>query len=115
MMRRIVFIAIGILVLAGTVLALQQTYPKAAVETVLENDRVIVQRVKTAPGQWVGEHAHAGNQLAVILKEGTTTFREGGEERQQTFKPGDVIWVEAVKAHDHKPSGPMDIILITLK
>ncbi len=93
---------------------MQQTYPASSPETVLENDHVIVQRVKGTPGQWVGEHTHAGNQLAVILKGGTTTFRAGDEERTETSKAGDVFWIDAV-THDHAAKTATELLLITIK
>jgi len=37
-----------------------------------------------------------GNQFVMILKGGTTTFREGGKEREETSKDGDVYWLDAV-------------------
>lgn len=113
-MRRVLVIGAGILGLAGWVLALQQTYPNVSVEKVLENDRVLVERVAGQPGQWTGEHSHPGNQLVVILKGGTTTFREGGEEREETSKDGDVFWLDAV-THDHAAKTATEALLITIK
>ncbi len=51
----------------------------------------------------------------MILKGGTTTFKEGGEEREQTNKAGDVLWVDAVEAHDHKSDTGGEAIRITIK
>ena len=113
-MRRMLLVGVGILGLAGWVLAFQQTYPNVSVEKVLENDRVLVERVKGQPGQWTGEHSHPGNQFAVILKGGTTTAREGGKEREVTSKDGDVIWLDAV-THDHAAKTATETLLITIK
>jgi quercetin dioxygenase-like cupin family protein len=114
-MRRIAYIAIGLILgVSATVLAMQQTYPAASPEIVLENDRVIVQRVKAAPGQWVGEHSHGGNQLVVFLKASTVTQREGDKEWEETRKQGEVLWLDAV-THDHAAKTATDAILITIK
>ena len=93
-----------------------QTYAQAAsTDVAFENDRIIVQRIQFEPGSWVGEHSHAGNQLAVALDGVTTTFREGGEESQQSLAPGEVLWLEATNAHDHKTDPAGELLLITLK
>ena len=46
--------------------------------------------------RWIGKALTDAKALP------TTTFKEGGEEREQTGKAGDVVWVDAVEAHDHK-------------
>ena len=116
-MRRTILLAVGLLGLAAITLAVQQTYPNNTGEVVLENDRVVVQRFIVEPGQWAGEHSHPGNQIAVILKGGETTFREGGEERVETSEDGSVVWIEAIEAHDHGNTGdnPIELLVITLK
>lgn len=94
-----------------------QNYPNSPAEVVFENDRVIAQRLAREPGDWVGEHAHPGGQLVVVLKGGTITYREGGEETERTLTPGEVFMVEPTAAHDHSVSGDSGIesILLTLK
>ncbi len=116
-MRRTILLAVGLVGLAAITLAMQQTYPNLTGEVVLENDRVVVERFVVEPGQWNGEHSHAGNQIAVILKGGETTFREGGEERVETSEDGSVVWIEAIEAHDHGNTGdePMELLVITFK
>ena len=39
-----------------------QVYPNIPLEPVLENNRMIVQRVRVEPGQWSGIHSRPGNQ-----------------------------------------------------
>jgi quercetin dioxygenase-like cupin family protein len=98
--------------------ATPQDYPNSPAEVVMENDRVIAQRLINEPGsEWVGEHAHPGGQLAVVIKGGTITYREGDEETDRTFTEGEVFMVEATAAHDHYVSSDSGIesILITLK
>jgi len=116
-MRRTILLAVGLLGLAAITLAAQQTYPNNTGEVVLENDRVVVQRFIVEPGQWAGEHSHPGNQIAVILKGGETTFREGGEERVEISEDGSVVWIEATEAHDHGNTGDnsIELLIITLK
>jgi quercetin dioxygenase-like cupin family protein len=94
-----------------------QDYPNRPAEVVLENDRVIVQRLTNEPGNWVGEHAHVDNQLVVVLKGSTLTYREGGEETERTFTDGEVFMVDTTVAHDHAVTGESGVesILITLK
>lgn len=93
-----------------------QRYPNAAAPTVLENDRMVVQRVVAQPAEWAGEHGHVGNQLAVVVKGGTLTYREDGTDRDVTYENGQVYWVDAVAAHDHAAKGdPVEVVLITMK
>ncbi len=113
-MRKLTLFALGIVGGAGVLLAMQQQYPNAPAEVVFENDQVVVQRLVQEAGKWTGEHSHAGNQVAVILTGGTTTFKEGGEETEQTNKAGDVYWVDAV-THDHKENTDFEAIMITIK
>ena len=73
MSRKIALVfALGVVLgIAGIVVA-QQAYPNMpGSETVLENDRVVVQALDFSPGDWTGEHSHAGNQLVVIVDDTT--------------------------------------------
>ena len=94
-----------------------QEYPNITTDVVFENERVVAQRLVTEPGQWAGEHSHVAPQMVVVLKGGTMTYREGGEETQVTYEDGDVFWIEPTEAHDHAAMGevPGDAILITFK
>ena len=94
-----------------------QTYPNVDPTVVFENDYVIVQKLSQEPGQWAGEHSHAGNQIVVVLKGGTTTYREGGEETEDTRADGEVFWLEATEAHDHATTSDSatEALLVTLK
>jgi quercetin dioxygenase-like cupin family protein len=107
----IVLVALGVV----GVLYAQQKYPNAPEPAVvLDNDQVVVQRIEMAPGEWVGEHSHKGNQLVVSLSKMTLIYKEGGEETERTFEVGDVMWVDAGK-HDHKALTKGTAILITVK
>ena len=94
-----------------------QDYPNITTDVVFENEHVVAQRLVTEPDQWAGEHSHAGGQMAVVLKGGPLTYREGGEETQVTYEDGDVFWVEPTEAHDHAATGEsgVEVILITFK
>ena len=60
----------------------QQTYPNVEGETLLEDDRVIVQRFVLEPGQWEGVHEHPEHQLVIVVN-GTDelTYRIGDSNR----------------------------------
>ena len=115
-MRRTIDLSISIVVvLAAAAFALQQTYPNQPdMETLLDNDRVVVQRVTFPAGAWQGEHSHAGNQLAVAITEVEQIVKEGGKESTRTLKPGEILWVDKV-THDHKVMKSGTAVLITLK
>ncbi len=114
-MRKLALFTLGIVGGAGALLAMQQQYPNATAEVVFENDQVVVQRVVQEADQWSGEHSHAGNQIAVVLKGATLTYKQGGEESTRTFEAGEVFWVDAVEAHDHKSNATVESLLITIK
>lgn len=115
-MRRTIGLSISVVfVLAAAAFALQQTYPnQPAMETLLDNDRVVVQRVTFPAGEWQGVHSHAGNQLAVAITEVAQMVKEGGKESTRILKPGEILWVEKV-THDHKVTKSGTAVLITLK
>ena len=94
-----------------------QAYPNAEAGVVFENERVVVQRLDMEPNVWAGEHSHAGNQMVVVLKGGTTTYREGDEMRDETRAAGESFWIEAVEAHDHANTSEEAgaALLITMK
>lgn len=115
-MRRTIGLSVAILaILAGVAFALQQTYPnEVESELLLENDRVVVQRMTFPAGEWQGEHSHPGNQLAVVITEIEQVVKEGGQESTRVQKPGDILWVEK-GSHDHKMVKGGTAVLITLK
>ena len=115
-MRRSIALSISILVvLAATAFALQQSYPNQPdMETILDNDKVVVQRVNFPAGTWQGEHSHGGNQLAVAITEVTQIVKKDGKETSNTLKPGEILWVEK-GSHDHKMVKSGTAVLITVK
>lgn len=99
-----------------------QRYPNLPLELVLENDRVLVQRVHIEPGQWEGVHAHPGNQIYIHIQGGVWSERRGGVQ----FDPapfaqnGSVGWMDAVdlaEGHESGNTGDTTIeqIWVTLK
>jgi quercetin dioxygenase-like cupin family protein len=99
-----------------------QTYPGVDAEVLLENDRMIVQRVFLEPGQWTGVHSHPGNQVYLQIKGGTWSQREGGGPAgpAESMEPGAVGWVDAVDigaAHEEGNTGDttMEFVLVTIK
>ncbi len=99
-----------------------QIYPNIALELLLENDRVIVQRVQVEPGQWEGLHSHAGNQIYIHIKGGTWSERRGGEQLPPSgvSETGSVGWYDAVDISEGHESGntgdtTIDLVWITLK
>ncbi len=99
-----------------------QTYPNIPLELLLENDRMIVQRVRVEPGQWTGIHSHPGNQVYIHIKGGIWSERRSGVQSPPSLysEPGSVGWVEAVELGVGQESGnvgdtTIDLVLVTLK
>ena len=106
----------------------QQTYPNIDGETLLEDDRVIVQRFVLEPGQWEGVHEHPEHQLVIVVN-GTDelTYRIGDSNRIFTrdndeeleritsfWRPGPVLLSDD---HESGNTGtrPLEWIAITFK
>ena len=97
-------------------------YPKIPMELLLENDRVIVQRVQVEPGQWEGIHSHPGNQVFIHLKGGIWAGRMGGvlSPTTSTRADGHVGWMDAIDISEEHESGnvgetTIDLVWVTLK
>ncbi len=97
-------------------------YPEIPMDLLLENERVIVQRVQVEPGQWEGIHSHPGYQVFVHVKGGTWAGRMGGEElpTRNVRADGHVGWMEAIDISEEHESGnvgdtTIDLVWITLK
>jgi mannose-6-phosphate isomerase-like protein (cupin superfamily) len=99
-----------------------QTYPDLTPELILENDRMIVQRVFVEPGQWTGTHGHPGNQVYVQVKGGQWSSRSGDGQpvSEDSFDAGAVGWLEASEidaGHDMGNTGDttIEFVLVTIK
>lgn len=66
----------------------------------IENARVRIYRVKLAPGQSTGMHAHALSGLNVVITKGKVAVASG-DRKQETaeVKPGEFSWREGAVAH----------------
>lgn len=97
-----------------------QVYPNVPGEVVLENERVVVQRFITEPGQWQGVHTHPGNQVYIHVRGGEWTIRRGGQDTISPAETGSLGWwdrVDLSEQHDTANSGdtPIEHILVNLK
>jgi len=99
-----------------------QTFPNISPELILENDRMIVQRVFVEPGQWTGSHGHPGNQVYVQVKGGQWSSRsdDGQLVSEDILDAGAVRWVDALdpgEGHDFGNTGErtMEFVLVTIK
>ena len=97
-------------------------YPNIPMELLLENDRVIVQRVQVGPGQWEGVHSHPGNQVFIHIKGGTWAGRMRGVQSPATTirVAGAVGWMDAIDLSEEHESGniggtTIDLVWVTLK
>jgi len=109
-----VFVVVALVFVAGIAVG-QLSYPDADdPAVVLENEHVIVQKFANQPGNWVGMHKHAGNQLVVILEDATLTYKEGDKEEEKVYKAGDVFWIDALE-HDHKAVTQGGAVIVTVK
>ena len=97
-------------------------YPNIPIQLLLENDRVIVQRVKVEPGQWEGVHSHPGNQIAIHIKGGVWSGRLGGKPTNSRVirEDGAVGWMDAIDISEGHESGnvgdtTIDLIWVTIK
>ena len=99
----------------------QQAYPNISMETLLENERMIVQRGQVEPGQWTGIHSHPGNQICIYIKGGNWSERRiGGQEASGFSGAGSMGWIDAVELSERHESGnigdtTIDFVQITLK
>lgn len=84
--------------------------------TVLENQRVAVQRFIIQPGQSTGFHTHFGSQLLVFVKGGVLTLKAG---RSAVWPDGRVVWQDDKKRGDagstNTGAAPIELLWITLK
>ncbi len=99
-----------------------QIYPNIPLELLLENDRMIVQRVQVEPGQRTGIHSHPGNQVYIHIKSGAWSERRRGVQSAPSpfLQAGSVGWVDAIdlgEAHEVGNTGDttIEFVLVTIK
>ena len=99
-----------------------QTYPNVPTELLLENARMIVQRVRLEPGQWTGIHSHPGNQVYLNITGGIWSERRGGEQSAPSplLKAGSVGWLDSVDHSEGHEMGnvgdtTIELVLVTIK
>jgi len=95
-------------------------YPNIPGETLLDNDRLVVQKFVIQPGQWEGIHSHPGNQLYVHIKGGKWAVRYGDKETRSEDPDGSIGWFPKVDLSERHQSGnvgdkPIELLWITLK
>ncbi len=103
----------------------QQDYPNVEGETLLEDDRVVVQRFVLEPGQWEGIHEHPEHQLVIVLNStDELVYRFRGSEKlferpdddsvRAFWRPGPVHMSDE---HESGNTGtrPLEWIAITFK
>ena len=117
--------ATTVILFLATVGHSQQNYPNIDGETLLEDDRVVVQRFILEPGQWEGIHEHPENQLVIVLNSTQELiYRFRGSERiferpeddtvRAFWRPGPVFMSDE---HESGNTGtrPLEWIAITFK
>lgn len=67
----------------------EQTYPNIEGQTLLEDDRVIVQKFVLEPGQWEGVHSHPEHQLVIVLQTSDEVSTRYGDNVRVITNEGD--------------------------
>jgi hypothetical protein len=93
------------------------TYANFRGQTVLNNDRLVVQRFVIPAGAWVGRHTAIGNQLWVQMNDGVWQLHNDPTKLlKQTA--GTVGWVEQAENDDGEINAgmtPIELLWVTLK
>ena len=97
-----------------------QYYPNIEGETLLDNEKVVIQRFVFPPGVWEGVHAHPAGQIYIHIKGGQWTVRYGNSTETMVSETGSVGWYGPVPLsaqHESVNSGvePIELIWVTLK
>lgn len=91
------------------------TFANLTGETVLDNNRVLVEKFVIAPGQSTGAHTHPGDQLWVFVKGGVLTTAG----RASLWRDGRVEWQSASTPADagstNSGTTPIEIVCVNLK
>ena len=123
---RFTSVATGLLV--ASIASAQQEYPNIDGETLLEDDRVVVQRFVLEPGEWEGIHEHPEHQLVIVLnatekvvyqyRGSERVFERTEEELDDTpsafWRPGPVAMSDEHQS-GNMGTRPLEWIAITFK
>jgi len=119
-LARTVAIALPALALPGVPTGAAEHPPIYAdlhAELLLENSRVVVEKVVVPPGQATGRHTHPGDQLLVFVRGGVLKSLATG--RATLWRDGRVLWQSAADAVDEGSrnvgSAAIVMIWVTLK
>jgi hypothetical protein len=87
----------------------------AGASTVLENDRVIVRRIRLS-GPGPVSSARRGERLVIYLKDSRIRRTEGGQHEDISHQAGDVVWRPGSE-HDieHLEGGEHDVLIVEFK
>jgi hypothetical protein len=87
----------------------------AKIDVVLDNDRVVVRRVRRS-GPGPVSSAERGDRLVIYLKDAHISRTEGGRHEDLRRRAGDVVWRTASK-HDieHLEGGDHDVLIVEFK
>jgi hypothetical protein len=92
-------------------------YSDLAGEVVLDNARVLVQKLILHPGRSTGVPVHGREQLQVFIKGGVLTSRSTG--RATLWRDGRVVWRDATDPADRGSTNtgdsPIEMIWVSLK
>jgi quercetin dioxygenase-like cupin family protein len=99
-----------------------QTYANPALrgETLMDNDRIVVQKFVIPPGVWEGPHTHSGNQLWIQMTDGEWTSH-ADRTKVSRVKAGSVGWLPPVERPENDEgsintgSTPIELLWVTLK
>ena len=99
-----------------------QLYPDVDLEILLNNHRLIVQKVILEPGKWEGAHKNQQNQIWIMIKGGIISAKKNGqfEYQKKEILSGAVGWVESNETGSWYEKGnegdeEIEYILVTLK
>lgn len=114
---RMAAMALAAAALCAIAAATEATYADLPGTSVLDNERVSVERFVIAPGQWTGRHTPRGNQLLVFIRGGVLTSKTSG--RSVWWRDGRVAWQSAGTAADggdvNTGSSPIELMWVTVK
>jgi hypothetical protein len=87
----------------------------AKIDIVLDNDRVVVRRVKHSEAGPVSS-AERGDRLVIYLKDAHIRRTEGGRQEDIRRRAGDVVWRPASK-HEIElvEGGEHDVLIVEFK